>query len=69
MAEIDRWEEAKSGAEAEQALKLMPLFESIGLTPEYSMDVAVACVINFVQRPKLLDRLSAGGCCFGNSTG
>jgi len=64
VAEIDRWEEAKSGAEAEQALKLMPWFESID-----SMDVAVACVINFVQRPKLLDRLSAGGCCFGNSTG
>jgi len=59
VAEIDCWAEAKRGAEAEQAQKLMPWFESIGLTPEDAMHVAVACVINFGQ--PLIDRLSAGG--------
>jgi hypothetical protein len=59
VAEIDCWAEAKRAAEAEQAQKLMPWFESIGLTPEDAMHVAVACVINFGQ--PLIDRLSAGG--------
>jgi hypothetical protein len=62
VAEIDCWAEAKhgsNGAEAEQAQKLMPWFESIGLTPEDAMHVAVACVISFGQ--PLIDRLSAGG--------
>ena len=59
VAEIDRWAEAKRGAEAEQARKLMPWFESIGLTPEDAMDVAVACFVNFGQ--PLFERLSAGG--------
>jgi hypothetical protein len=69
VAEIDRWVEAKRGAEAEQARKLMPWFESIGLSAEDAMHVAVACVINFGQ--PLLDRLSAGGGGggFGNSAG
>jgi hypothetical protein len=69
VAEIDRWAEAKRGAEAEQARKLMPWFESIGLTPEDAMHVAVACVINFGQ--PLIDRLSAGGggVGVGNSAG
>jgi hypothetical protein len=68
VVEIDRWAEAKRAAEAEQARNLMPWFESIGLTPEDAMDVAVACVINFEQ--PLLEWLSAGGGGgFGNSTG